>query len=149
MNTPNPSIAEAGAAVSTAEHLSALCDGAIGPADLDALMADCRTDPQSLERWHAYQVIGATLRRSEPVVSRCGSADFLEGVRARLHAQAPERLVVADEPLPVRASLRPAANDGVFRWKLVAGLASVAAVAAVGWNLLATVPVGDATARSS
>ena len=29
----------------------------------------------------------------------------------------------------------PAANDGLFRWKMVAGLASVASVAAVGWSL--------------
>jgi sigma-E factor negative regulatory protein RseA len=35
---------------------------------------------------------------------------------------------------PVRMD-RPAAND--WRWKLVAGFASVAAVTAVGWNMVA------------
>jgi len=34
--------------------------------------------------------------------------------------------------------VRPAANDGAFRWKMVAGVASVAAFAAVGWSVLAT-----------
>lgn len=34
---------------------------------------------------------------------------------------------------------RPAANDGVFRWKLVAGLASFAAVAAIGWGALGSI----------
>ncbi|MCZ8254264.1 MAG: anti-sigma factor, partial [Polaromonas sp.] len=28
----------------------------------------------------------------------------------------------------------PAANDGNFRWKLVAGIASLAAVSAIAWN---------------
>ena len=31
---------------------------------------------------------------------------------------------------------RPAANSSVFRWKMVAGFASLAAVAAIGWNSL-------------
>ena len=30
----------------------------------------------------------------------------------------------------------PAANDSVFRWKMVAGFASVAAVAAVAWSVV-------------
>ena len=34
---------------------------------------------------------------------------------------------------------RPAANDGVFRWKLVAGLASFAAVAAIGCGALGSI----------
>ena len=144
MNTPNPSAPESGTAVSTAEHLSALCDGAIGPTDLDALMAECRADTQTLERWHAYHLIGATLRGNEPAMSRRGSVDFLDGIRSRLQAETPDLPVVADEPVPVKAALRPAANDGVFRWKLVAGFASVAAVAAVGWNLMATVPGASA-----
>jgi sigma-E factor negative regulatory protein RseA len=28
----------------------------------------------------------------------------------------------------------PAANDGIFRWKLAAGVASLAAVSAIAWN---------------
>jgi sigma-E factor negative regulatory protein RseA len=40
-----------------------------------------------------------------------------------------------DSALPL-AALRPeAANDGVFRWKLLSGFASVVAVAAIGWNV--------------
>ena len=32
------------------------------------------------------------------------------------------------------AVVAPAANDSLFRWKMVAGFASLAAVAAIGWN---------------
>ena len=39
-------------------------------------------------------------------------------------------------PIEVRASA-PAAND--WRWKLAAGFASVAAVAAIGWNVFGVV----------
>jgi sigma-E factor negative regulatory protein RseA len=39
-------------------------------------------------------------------------------------------------PLPApRVAAQPAANDASFRWKLVAGFASLAAMAAVGWTV--------------
>lgn len=38
---------------------------------------------------------------------------------------------------PVVALRDPAANGAVFRWKVAASFASVAAVAALGWNLMA------------
>ena len=43
-----------------------------------------------------------------------------------------------------------AANEPVFRWKLLAGVASLAAVAAIGWNLVAGIgsaPVGPQLAQ--
>jgi sigma-E factor negative regulatory protein RseA len=42
-------------------------------------------------------------------------------------------------PPQVRA---PAANDAVFRWKLLAGAASLAAVMAVSWSVLSGAPAG-------
>ena len=47
---------------------------------------------------------------------------------------APERAVVIQH---VRGQ---AANDAVFRWKLLAGVASLAAVMAVSWTVLGTTP---------
>ena len=142
MNTPSQNQPEPTASVSALEHLSALCDGSIGAAELDALMDACQEESQPLERWHAYQVIGAVLRGNEPTVPMRGSADFLANLRSRLDEEAPVKAVEPVKPLPVSITGTPAANDGVFRWKLVAGFASMAAVAAVGWNLLATVPAG-------
>jgi sigma-E factor negative regulatory protein RseA len=63
-------------------------------------------------------------------------------------------------PRSSRSGRPQAANDGTFRWKLVAGFASVAALAAVGWSVvgtmgarneqpqLAAVPAGTVLAES-
>ena len=40
----------------------------------------------------------------------------------------------------------PAANTSVFRWKVAASFATVAAVAALGWNLMST-PAGGQGAQ--
>jgi sigma-E factor negative regulatory protein RseA len=47
--------------------------------------------------------------------------------------------VHAPRAVPMRA---PAANDSLFRWKLVAGFASLAAVMAVSWSVLSGAPSG-------
>lgn len=63
----------------------------------------------------------------------------------RLASEAPPQvLMVAPQEAPLARSHADAAirsaNDPVFRWKVAAGLASIAAVAAVGWQLLAATP---------
>ena len=58
-------------------------------AELDALMDACQEESQPLERWHAYQVIGAVLRGNEPTVPMRGSADFLVNLRSRLNEEPP------------------------------------------------------------
>jgi sigma-E factor negative regulatory protein RseA len=52
----------------------------------------------------------------------------------RLIAQAPGEHAPA--AMPAR---RAASNDAAFRWKLVAGFASLSAVAAVGWGVVVNV----------
>ncbi len=130
---PNPSNPQ--------EALSALADGEIGTTALSGLIADINTHPEDLGTWHAYQVIGDVLRGSATVVSAQAPGDFLAGVRQRLQAEG-----VARPAQPVVARLEPApavaANDAVFRWKMVAGVASVAAVMAVSWNLIGGAPSG-------
>ena len=70
------------------------------------------------------------------------AADFLAAVRIGLAAPATPKLdararlsVQALAPLSGRARAE-AANDAVFRWKLVAGFASLAAVMAVSWSVV-------------
>lgn len=122
---------------------SALVDGELSDAELDRLLADTGPGAETLEAWHSYQVIGDVLRASAPAVATQTPQDFLAGLHARLHAEKP--LV---QPLPVQPTLpmappnvlghvrAPAANDAVFRWKMVAGLASLAAVMAVSWSVV-------------
>ncbi|WP_439588515.1 sigma-E factor negative regulatory protein [Hydrogenophaga sp.] len=121
------------------ESLSALADGELEVAALSGLFAEIESDPQSMGSWHAYQVIGDVLRSSGRVVSAQAPGDFLAGVRERLKA---EGALPPVQPVVTRIDSAPvvAANDAVFRWKMVAGVASVAAVMAVSWNLIGGAP---------
>lgn len=116
--------------------VSALVDGELSAAELDALLLN-KTDPAGWDAdWKAYHLIGEVLRGSEPVVPSRLPSDFAANVMQRLQ----EETVLRPVPTEAVVHLRGApANDAVFRWKLVAGLASLAAVAAVGWALVGTV----------
>ncbi len=123
------------------ESLSALVDGELDAVALDELLRDIEAEPQRLETWYAYQAVGDALRGSGAAVSAKAPGDFLAGFRERLKAEAvvPARPAVGHVVEPTTAV---AANDAVFRWKLVAGFASVAAVMAVTWNLMGVAPEG-------
>ena len=108
-------------------ELSALFD--------DELLADdaarCLQDGgQALvDRWCEYQDVRSALRAETAGPS---SQAFLNDFRARLA----QEQAVQPTPVVVVPANRQAANDSVFRWKMVAGLASFAAVAAIGWSVL-------------
>ena len=153
------------------EWLSALVDGECAPERVaQALGAPGRTPPglgaehgSDLDAdlcadWSLHHWIGEALR-GEPAHPPASPA-FANAVLARLAAeQAPAWSPVAAAPqlpaaqvqpearvqpaAPVAAG-KPAANDAVFRWKMVAGLASVASVAALSWSLLPGVATPDA-----
>lgn len=118
--------------------LSCLADGELAAADLDAGLSGLPPG-EVAERWRAYQLIGDVLRDPElAALGRC-DARWLAQLRQQLQAEvAPVAGVAARPAVTPGQAQRPAANDGVFRWKMVAGLASFAAVAAVGWNLFGT-----------
>jgi sigma-E factor negative regulatory protein RseA len=121
------------------EHVSALCDGELDDRALDAWLAESRSRDEPLAQWQCYQLIGEVLRGQAVSPAASASREFLAALNEKLDAeQPPQVLVGATSPVPsVRGS---AANDSVFRWKLVSGLASVVAVAAVGWTVLANAP---------
>lgn len=120
------------------EWISALADGQLqGDEFARGVQAAC-ADTATLATWHAYHVIGDVLRSGE--AAHAGSAQpFVRRLSERL-AQEPtpqpvEMPAVAVQP---RWTTGVAANDGSMRWKLLAGAASFAAVAAVGWSVVAT-----------
>lgn len=119
--------------------LSALADGEVSADELDALLS-AHADRSDLSlQWQSYQIIGEALRGRPAVGGACATVELLAGIHAGLGADTvsnrPVRLV---EPAPVALAGRPvpAANDAVFRWQLVAGVASLAAVMAVSWSVL-------------
>lgn len=120
------------------DHLSALADGALRGEDFATALQRLANDQEALAQWHCYHVVGDALRSSDLGDGR-GDLDFLKRLEARL-AREPARVTMPDEVeligqvvVPVQ---RPAANGDVFRWKLAAGFASLAAVAAIGWQSL-------------
>lgn len=133
--------------------LSALVDGELAAEQVDGLLATGQAGATLLADWHSYLVIGDVLRGASGVTTAQPASEFLAGIRERLQSeplpQARPRvgglLAAADSQTKhVRA---PAANDSLFRWKLMAGFASLAAVSAVSWGVLSGNPSGTAGAN--
>jgi sigma-E factor negative regulatory protein RseA len=120
------------------ELISALADGQLqGEAFARAMETAC-AGREALETWHAYHLIGDVLRSRE-LAAGAPASPFMEKLSRRLaQEQVARPAAAAIAPIAVRAPERAAANDGSFRWKMVAGVASVAAFAAVGWSMLGT-----------
>ena len=98
------------------------------------------TDPAALEAWQTYHLIGDVLRSRE-LAAGTAPSQFLSRLQESLRLEHPAAgpVVRPIEVLPAAKAVDPgraAANDGSHRWKLVAGFASVAAVAAIGWTVV-------------
>lgn len=141
--------------------LSALVDGELEGDELEQALA-LAEDAEGQANWQLYHLVGDVLR-SPDLAHHC-QHDVLTGLRAQLAQEPPLQPMAAppatqltpgvleqvSAPLQSRGrqagqsrvvALRdPAANAAVFRWKLAAGFATVAAVAAVGWHMLASQP---------
>ncbi|MEO8023255.1 sigma-E factor negative regulatory protein [Polaromonas sp.] len=122
------------------ELISALADGQLAGDDFACAVAMCELDAQALDSWNVYHFVGDVLRSPE-LTARAADTAFVARLRERLSqepafAAAP---VALGEPMPAGRVLAvrggdEAANDALFPWKLVAGFASVTAVAAIAWN---------------
>ena len=126
------------------ELLSALVDGELHGEELEQALA-CAEGPEGCASWELYHLVGDVLR--SPDLAHHSQHDLLSGLRAQL-ANEPALMLEPAQIKQVTAGLvpangpavalrDPAANGAVFRWKVAASFASVAAVAALGWNLMA------------
>lgn len=107
------------------EQLSALADGELGPEQAAALVQASRQDASMLQTWGSYHAIGDALRAHARDAQTSGAKP--------LTAQLPQW---AEQPAVPLSSRPAAANDALFRWKLVAGVAALAAVGSVVWALV-------------
>lgn len=118
------------------ELISALADGQLASEDFARALAACEADAQALDSWSTYHLIGDVLRSPE-LMSHAADTAFVARLRVRLSQ---EPVLVAAPAVPAVRHAQAgrigegAANDASFPWKLVAGFASVAAVAAIAWN---------------
>ena len=117
------------------EQLSALADGQLQGDEFAAALAWAAED-DGRDTWGVYHLVGDVLRSSD--LARPVNPAFLSRLRDELAKEAPPQRPQAPvelDPLDHRAAHLPAAaNASVFRWKMVAGFASLAAVAAIGWT---------------
>lgn len=138
------------------EQLSALVDGQLQGEALAGTIDAVAADAGLRATWQTYHLVGDVLRTGAH--SACGDqALFISRLRGRLAEEAvparsavtlAESAPVLPAPVAPRGELRAeAANERQFRWKLVAGFASVAAVAAIGWNLIGIPGAGPAPAQ--
>ena len=134
------------ASLVTRELLSALADDQLDQQSCSGLLAACRLDESSLDCWMTYHLIGDQLRSPARSFVLANTDDELAFVR-RLSRRLANETSITFAPVLVKTALSvpvlaqrqlgsQAANDSNFRWKLVAGIASVAAVAAIAWNAL-------------
>lgn len=145
------------------ELVSSLADGqlrALEFARAVTLVTDC-SDARAT--WHSYHVVGDVLRAGE-LAACTDDAAFVARLRARLQSEAVELVsllapdgvkalpiayavdqknpeMIANNVYSTRAksinSLKNgSSNESRFRWKLLAGVASFAAVGAIGWSLV-------------
>ena len=137
------------------ELLSALADGELQGEELEQALAWAESQ-DGCASWELYHVVGDVLR--SPDLAHHSQHDLLSGLRTQLAKEPLVRpsvsldlqaaqldqvaLPLASKNAPVVTMRDPVANASVFRWKVAASFATVAAVAAVGWNLLASAPVG-------
>jgi sigma-E factor negative regulatory protein RseA len=122
----------------TQELISAMADGQLRGEAFARGVELAAGDPVALEAWHTYHLIGDVLRSGELTPATMHTA-FLGRLQARLRQE--QRLTAARNAPEARPIVEPVAahrvavNDDSFRWKLVAGFASVAAMAAIGWTV--------------
>jgi sigma-E factor negative regulatory protein RseA len=105
-----------------AQQLSALADNELGAEQTAAVVQQCGQDSSLMHTWASYHTIGDLLR-----------ANALD-----THTRDLRDL---QNPAPVAQSITltqpaAAANDSVFRWKMVAGVAALAAVGSVLWAIV-------------
>lgn len=119
------------------EVVSALADGQLQGEAFALGVQQVTGDAAARDAWATYHLIGDVLRSAE-LAAATPPDRFLDKLQARLAAEPPPQrpsLLPEMRVAPV-APPRQAANESGWRWKAVAGFASVAAVAAVGWNLM-------------
>jgi sigma-E factor negative regulatory protein RseA len=142
------------------ELLSALADSHLTSAECITALDACKQDASLLDRWNTYHLVGDVLRSSAPGVAQFADKAFVSRLQQRiaLEVVASGKGTIAGSVIPVQSleqgivlaqqettrHTRKAANDGSFRWKMVAGLASFAAVCAIAWSTFGSLSRSDA-----
>jgi len=131
-----------------ADSISALADGALRGEEFAQALSACESDPVLLACWHDYHFIGDVLR-SPSLLASPSASPFLTRLQSRLAQEDIQPVAQTDALPPPSTSLfavtQAAANDSIFRWKMLAGVASMATVAVMIWTV--AVPMSSTGAQ--
>ena len=122
------------------ERVSTLADGQLEGEEFARAVDEVGAGTELRASWQVYHVVGEVLRTGRHVPCSDTGA-FMARLQQRLAAETvarPAASPVIAAPLPQVAE---AANEPVFRWKMVAGVATIAAAAAIGWTWMGQGPV--------
>jgi sigma-E factor negative regulatory protein RseA len=124
--------------VGNEELVSALVDGELDVTESVSAVDVIAGSGDGLIAWREYHLIGDALRGSALPLA-------LDGDRfvARLRVRLAEQELTRPLPQPAESSIvspvadwqQDGSNDPAIRWKMVAGFASLVAVATAGWHL--------------
>lgn len=132
------------------DALSALADGQLRGEAFALAVERVTQQPEAQATWHAYHVVGDVLR-SNDLAFCADDQGFLDRFQSRLALEpvlAPTlnttnliAIQAYESSAKALFDAQDIADDGAanvpnYRWKLVAGVASVLAVVAVGWNVV-------------
>jgi sigma-E factor negative regulatory protein RseA len=122
---------------SSLERLSALADGELASSDFTGSEPVFQSSDLKAD-WNSYQVIGEALRAGAGAAVLTGAEPaFLLRLNLRLTGESVSPCALAaSSQAPIAPPKQPAANEAVFRWKLVAGFASLGAALVVAWSFV-------------
>ena len=130
------------------ELVSALADGQLSGDEFIQTLDWLEVSDGARASWRAYHLVGEVLRAGEQAALPASDAGFVLRLRARLQAERTYREPESAKDLVAQHGTRQwpggrlgrqeqSANDASLRWKLVAGFATLAAMAVLLWELVA------------
>lgn len=133
-------------AVKNRELVSALADGQLRGEEFAQTVEWIGTAEDARLTWHAYHVVSDVLRSGEAMAGDHDVA-FVQRLKLRLQHEMPRESCLDATDLIAcygvttgakgsNRSQNEGANDSSFRWKLLAGFASLAAVSVIGWHAM-------------
>jgi sigma-E factor negative regulatory protein RseA len=115
------------------ELASALADGELRGAEFAQALQALKDSAEAQERWNTYHLVGDVMRAGASAAVGAHDAAFLAAFRQRLAREAPQPAMAV---AVIGSTQRDSANERLWRWKLAAGLSSVAALGLLGWQLV-------------
>lgn len=148
MNLQTTTFSQTGGA--NREALSALVDDECSHEELDAVLHAFAADDALRADWIGFHCIGDVLRGQVDAVAPTAHPNFVAAVMAGIATDAaqPPQQPSAAAVHAVELRVSEPANDAVFRWRLVAGVAAVAALASVAWQVVVPTMGGPQLAQA-